>query len=354
MATVEALSRLAKPSDLQQLTAGGAVRADAHPGGLPLLVYARAPTLATDFTACVAWLRENKDLFDRLVAAHGAILFRGFPLKTTDDFQNAIAHYPTGGLTYAGGGAPRKQLATRVFEATHADKDWYLIPHQEMAYLPNYPRLISFFCGKAPWAGGETILLDFRQMEHLLPQRLWDRVKATGVRYVRNFRNAEIPVSEARETVHKAWTVSFDTTDKDVAEQKCRDLGLEYKWEESDGSLTTWVTMRGFTEHPLTGETVWFNHIGAQSLNPRILGPTRWRAIVEERAPGSYLPNTTRYGDGADIDPEDLDEVYRVFDVLAQAIRYQEGDFSLVDNVYTAHGRNPYEGVRDVQVSLLM
>jgi alpha-ketoglutarate-dependent taurine dioxygenase len=330
------------------------VRADAHPSGLPLLVSARDPKLSAEFDVFVQWFQNNKELFDRLVASHGAILFRGFPVKTTADFQKAIAHYPTGGLTYAGGGAPRKQLSERVFEATQAHKEWYLIPHQEMAYLANYPRLISFFCRKAPWAGGETILLDFREMEHLLPRRMWDRVKTGGVRYVRNFRNPEIQVSDARQLVHKAWTVSFETTDKDVAEQKCREIGLNYKWEESDGSLTTWFTTRGFTEHPLTGETVWFNHIGAQSLNRRILGPERWRAIVEERAPGSYLPNTTLYGDGGEIDPDDLEEVYGIFDVLAQAIRYREGDLTLVDNVFTAHGRNPYEGERDVQVALLM
>jgi len=353
MATADTLKRPISGSDIDLLTAGGAVRADAHPGGLPLMVYARDPKLATDQEAFFQWFRGNKELFDRLASIYGALFFRGFPLTTTADFQNAIAHYPTGGLTYAGGGAPRHQLAERVFEATYAPKEWYLIPHQEMAYMANYPRMISFFCQTAPSAGGETLLLDFREMESLVPRRMWDRVKECGVQYVRNFRNPEIKVSPTREVVHKSWTTSFNTNDPDEAVKTAHSINLECKWEPTDGSLTTWYTTRGFTEHPMTGETVWFNHIGAQSLNRRILGPERWHAIVEERAEGSFLPNNTRYGDGGEIDPDDLEEIYRIFEVLGQAIRWREGDFTLVDNIFTAHGRTPYDGVRGVQVALL-
>jgi hypothetical protein len=83
------------------------------------------------------------------------------------------------------------------------------------------------------------------------------------------------------------------------------------------------------------------------------LGPDRWRAIIEDRSAGSYQPNLTTYGDGSPVDDDDLDDLYMTFDGLTQSVRWQDGDLMLVDNLATAHGRNPYEGERDLQVALL-
>ena len=323
-----------------------------HPGGLPLLVQARDPQLAENPDSFVRWFAGRKEIFDRLAAIHGAIRFRGFPLRTTADFQRVIHHYPSGNLTYVAGGAPRSEIAERVFEATQAGKELYLIPHQEMAYLPNFPRMICFFSRKSAWAGGETFLLDFRELEHRLPRRLWDKVKACGVRYERNFRSPDGEVSPLRARHHKSWPAAFGSNDPKVAEAACRAVGLDPVWQ-ADGSLSTYYTAPGFIDHPLTGQNVWFNHIGAQSMSKRILGPERWRAMVEERPPGSFVPNTTLYGDGSEIDQEDLDQLYSIFEALSQALRWQDGDLLLIDNIMTAHGRNPYEGERDLQVALL-
>lgn len=326
------------------------VRIDVHPGGVPAFIYPRDPRLARDRDAFVAWFGEMKGEFDQLAAVHGALLFRGFPLKDTADFQNAVDHYPTNDMTYVGGVAPRGQIAARVFESTRALKEWTLVLHQEMAYLPRFPRMIAFFSKKAAWAGGETILADFRELEARLPKRLWDQVKARGVRYERNFR-APTDIEPWRAILHKTWVDAFSTDDPSSAEEACRSVGLEPVWQD-DGSLSTYYVSPGFIDHPLTGETVWFNHIASQTMNARTLGP-QWdvyRAHYDEHVRQPFRPT---YGDGGAFDPEDLEALYLVLDSLIQAYRWRDGDLLLVDNILTAHGRNPYEGEREVQVALL-
>jgi hypothetical protein len=352
MAVTTVLERPSRPLGLSDLTHDGLVRADVRPGGVPVIVRPLDPKLAQDQATFFKWFEDNKVVFDHVAAIHGAIMFHGFPIRDTAGFQRTIEHYPPGSQAYIGGNVYREQLAERVFEATQAKKEYPLIPHQEMAYLPKSPRMITFFCKKAAWAGGETFLCDFRQMEQRLPRRLWDKVKATGVRYVRNFRSPDSKVSPLRALLHKDWPAAFDSNDPKVAEAACRAVGMEPSWEP-DGSLSSVYTCTGFTDHPITGESVWFNHIGPQSYYKEALGPERWKALVEDNPPGMKRPNNTLYGDGSEIADEDLAGVYQAFDILAQSYRWADGDLLLIDNVMTAHGRNPYEGERDVQVAML-
>jgi alpha-ketoglutarate-dependent taurine dioxygenase len=319
---------------------------NAHPGGVPLFVRPRDTRLAEDMDEFRDWFGARKAVFDRLASVHGALFFRGFPLRQTADFQQVIQPYPTNELTYIAGGTPRGEIAERVFESTQAPKQFSLRLHQEMSYLPRFPRMVAFFCRKSAWAGGETPLADCRQLERRLPRRLWDGVKARGVRYERNYRAPGLADGQ------KTWTTAFETDDAGEAEAVCRSMGLEPVWRD-DGSLSTFFSTPGFTEHPLTGETVWFNQIGPQNLTRRGLGEERWRALVADRAPGSYPRSNATYGDGGEIDEEDLDAVFTAFEDLAITIRWQDGDLMLIDNIMTAHGRNPYEGERDIQVALL-
>lgn len=333
-------------------TSGDTVRVDVRPGGLPAMIRPLDPQLATDLDAFVAWFRDRKELLDELACRHGALLLRGFPLRTTADFAMAIDHYPTDDLTYVGGATQRGQIAPRVYEATASGKEIHLTLHQEMAYLPAFPRMIAFFCRAAPWAGGETIVADFRELSRRVPRPLWDEVAGRGVTYLRNFRvpgDAD-PVVAA---IHKTWPVTFGSDDPAVAEEQCRSVGLEPIWE-ADGSLSTRYTARGLIEHPRTGETVWFNHIASQMMTPasRAFGPL-WSQIEERYPPGRPRPYHMTFGDGTPIDPDAVEELETIYDAIVQSVRYRDGDLLLVDNVMTGHGRHPYEGERDVQVALL-
>src|SRR5689334_2272746 len=103
MASTTVLKRSGQAYGLVDLTRDGRVRADARPGGVPLIVRPNDPQLAQDQEAFFGWFEANKVLFDHLAATHGAILFRGFPLRDTPDFNRAMSHYPPGSRSYIGG-----------------------------------------------------------------------------------------------------------------------------------------------------------------------------------------------------------------------------------------------------------
>src|SRR5262245_58501854 len=90
------LERPARLSELKDLTRDGRVRADVRPGGVPLMVRPADAKLAEDQEAFFDWFKAGKTLFDHLAAVHGAIMFRGFPLRDTPDFNRAMTHYPPG------------------------------------------------------------------------------------------------------------------------------------------------------------------------------------------------------------------------------------------------------------------
>lgn len=328
------------------------VRVDIHPGGVPAIIRARDPRLKNDLEAFVAWFAGHKATFDRLAVAHGALIFRDFPVRGTAAFARAIDHYPANDLTYVGGASQRSQIAGRVMETTNAPPHWPFQMHQEMAYLPRYPRMIAFYCNVAPPAGGETLLADIRLLKARLPARFWDEVKASGVCYARNFR-APGEVDPVMAKMHNTWTKAFQTEDAAEAEAACRGVGLEPVWE-ADGSLTALFTAPGFAEHSLTGETVWFNHIASQTQNLRNMGAERWAAHNHFYGSGERpQPYRTTYADGGEVDPDDVEDLQLTLEAITQALRWEQGDILLIDNVLTAHGRAPFDGPRDIQVALL-
>jgi len=64
------------------------------------------------------------------------------------------------------------------------------------------------------------------------------------------------------------------------------------------------------------------------------------------------LPFTTRFGDGAPIGEDVVELLNRTYDANTVREPWQPGDLLLVDNVRTAHSREPFDGPREVLVAM--
>ena len=62
---------------------------------------------------------------------------------------------------------------------------------------------------------------------------------------------------------------------------------------------------------------------------------------------GHYLDDGTKLSD------EEVDIIMGLYDQIELAWPWQDGDFAILDNLKTAHGRNPFSGPREVMVALL-
>ena len=256
------------------------------------------------------------------------------------------------GLSYAGGATPRAAIKGRVYEASRVSAQMRIMLHQEMAYLPHYPGRLAFFCQRPAESGGATTVGDMRAFTARLPRHLREAVESRGVMHTRNFRAPH--QLDGRETPvfnHRTWQEAFYTDDPAEAEAACRAQDLEFHWLD-DGSLSVVHRAPGFVDHPATGERVWFNHFASQVIHPRWMKDAypAFHAVYGNDLP---RPTDTRYGDGGRIADADFEAIHDLLDAITVDFPWQKGDVLLLDNILTAHGRSPYIGDRDVQVSLL-
>jgi alpha-ketoglutarate-dependent taurine dioxygenase len=331
----------------------GAVLTPYGPGeGLPLFVQPAEAPLRDDAAAARAWFFAQREAIEALLPEAGALVFRGFPLWTTAAFAAWMEAFEAPGFDYTGGAAPREAIAQRVFETTRVPAEQVLGLHQEMAYLPNYPARIAFWCRIPSAAGGETFLADMRRVTRAIDPAFLAEVKRRGVRYTRNFRDRARSLGHPYlDVYHRTWQDAFATTEPEVALAAARGTGLEAEWL-ADGSLSTIYRAPGIVRHPLSGEPVWFNQIATQRLGPRTEGE-KWPLYAVHYAGGAPLSHHAAFGDGEEFSETWMASLYAALDAARIAFPWSAGDVLLIDNHLTAHGRNAFTGLRDVQVALL-
>jgi alpha-ketoglutarate-dependent taurine dioxygenase len=318
-------------------------------GPIPLFVEPRSAALCTSPTAVARWVRQRNAPLEATVAKHGAVVLRGFPIHDTHSFSTLFAHYPTDPFGYSGGVSPRAKVEGNVFEATRMPPPIKIELHQEMAYLPSFPRLLAFYCHKPAETGGETIIADMRRFGAAIPEKLMRQIREKGLFYTRNFRSPA-SISPILIHYHRDWQSAFYASDREQAEAACRRLGIEPRWEP-DGSLTVLHRASGFASHPLTGEEVWCNQLVTLNFNRRVLG-AYWKLIAAHYR-GKPRVHDVLFGDGTPIPEDWVLSLYDLIDPMTVAFPWQAGDVMVVDNYYTAHGRNPYTGERNMQVVLM-
>ncbi len=234
--------------------------------GLPIFVTPRIRELSEDPDAAVAWVREQQEALDSLLLTAGAVVLRDFAFRDTADFGRAIDHYPTVKTGYTAGSTPRSTIEGKVMEATRVPADLKIPLHQEMTYLPHHPAKLAFFCNEPPATGGFTTVGNARRMLGLVPSELREGVERRGVRYIRNFRSPDFEIDDPHfRANHRSWIEAFGTDDRGQIEEDCRSMGLESDWLP-DGSLSVIHNARGLIDHPVTGETIWFNQMHMQRL----------------------------------------------------------------------------------------
>ena len=93
------------------------------------------------------WIAENAGQIERQAAAHGAVLLRGLPLATPEDFDAAVSAFGLPNFTYEDSlsNAVRKVYSPRVFSANEAPPETTIFLHHEMAQTPVYPSKLFFF-----------------------------------------------------------------------------------------------------------------------------------------------------------------------------------------------------------------
>lgn len=117
-----------------------------------------APDAALNLESACNWVREHKSVIESQLERSGTVLFRGFPIKTAEDFDAFCEAFDYPSFTYQESlsNAVRINFTPRVFTANEAPKDVEIYLHHEMAQTPISPDKLFFFCASAAEVGGAS------------------------------------------------------------------------------------------------------------------------------------------------------------------------------------------------------
>jgi len=306
-----------------------------HQPALPLLIQPVAEGIDL-----LAWASNNRQLLEQYLLKHGGILFRNFALRGTGssasvaDFEEFITRVSEKPLEYSERSSPRSQVSGNIYTSTDYPAKQSIFLHNENSYRKNWPLHIFFFCQQPAQQGGETPIADTRKIYEQIDPAIRERFRQKQVLYVRNFGDG----------IGLSWETVFQTTDKKVVEQYCRQSGIEWEWR-SRNRLRTRAVRPAIINHPTSGEPLWFNHLTffhVTTLEPKIRNALL-AAFKEED-----LPTNTYYGDGTPIEDAVLEELRQAYASETVVFPWQQGDILMLDNMLAAHGRRPFVGPRQI------
>ncbi len=293
---------------------------------------------AVDGLDPLRWGSHEKATIEKLVQGHGAVLFRGFPISSAEEFHSFVSAISGEPLTYTERSSPRHAVGENIYTSTDHPQDQEIFPHNEHSYKQIFPLRLSFYCHRQPDSGGATPLTDCRKIYSRIRPEIRQRLEEKGYMYVRNFsRECGLP-----------WETVFQTSDRAEVEDYCKKMDILFEWVEGS-RLRTRQIRKVAARHPRNSEPVWFNHL-------TFFHVTTLEAATRDALLGQFaeedLPNQTFYGDGSPLEPEVLEHLRSLYREETVRFEWQKGDVLLLDNMLVSHARDAFTGPRRVMVAM--
>jgi alpha-ketoglutarate-dependent taurine dioxygenase len=283
------------------------------------------------------WLHDNREFIGEKLLQNGAILFREFNITTAPEFER-LGLAICSELFNENGEHPRETVSGKVYTPVFYPGDRKLLWHNENTFNHRWPMKIMFGCRQPAQQGGETPIVDSRKVFQLINSKIRETFIEKQVMYVRNYGDG----------LGLDWQTVFQTQNQAEVEKKCQENGIKFEWK-SENRLRTLSIRPAVIKHPQTGELSWFNQ--AQHWHPACLDAATRESLFASFQPED-LPRNCYYGDGTPIEDSVMEEICGVYQQLEVSFPWQTGDVLLLDNILTAHARNPFVGERKLFVAM--
>jgi len=325
----------------------------------PLVIDA---TAASSIDALLRHCERNRTELRQQLNLHGALLFRGFDVWTTQHFQDVLGSLgiDPSPFPYAGN-TLRPATGPEVFDVTSAPAWTSIFAHNEMFYWFRQPRFISFFCERSDGIEGETPVVDCRKVWKDLPSPIRDVLTEARLYVVSRYASADSgsrnPFSLGTQLAN-TWQAVGSTLDRGDFEAS---MAGEVTWARNE-SVKVKVENALVVAHPETGDlcfrglavdpllsTVVFN----RKILDRLSASARLKCAVVNRALSLISRFQTQVGVvGGSLTRAQVFEMYEVVWRHTSFFRWRAGDVLVVDNVSMGHGRLNVDGERTLHVSI--
>lgn len=308
-----------------------------HGQPFPLVLECRAPGVSLADAA--GWLAARRGEWLRQASEHGAVLFRGFPVQTAEDFDSFVAAFGLPNFPYyeSLSNAVRVNRTPRVFTANEAPPSVSIYLHHEMAQTPIYPSHLFFFCEQPAAEGGATPLCR--------SDVLWERLAAACPDFAQDCETKGLHYShvmpaadDAQSGMGRSWRSTLRATTRDDAERRLTELGYSWEWLPDGGVRATTPVLPAVRTLP-DGRKTFFNQLLAASQG--------WKDSRNEPS------KAITFGDGTPLDRDAARTAAALGEELSFDTPWQKGDVALLDNFVVMHGRRTFAGTRKVLASLI-
>ena len=290
----------------------------------------------------IKFIEENQHEIQTKIHETGGIILRNFGIRSVSEFSNLAKIISPNLLDYINRSTPRTKIGGKIYTATEYPPHKHIPFHNENSYTLAWPEKLMFFCVIVAQTGGETPVADSREVFKKIDKNLVKKFNDKEVLYTRNY-TAGIDLS---------WQEVFQTTEKKEVDAYCDKNSIQYVWHDPDPDgleLTTKQICQATLKHPVTLEEVWFNQ--AHLFHVSSLDKTEKDALLSVIKQDRF-PRNARYGDGSDIQTDEVKAILDAYDSEKIIFPWQKGDVMILDNLLMAHSRQPFTGERKIVVAM--
>lgn len=285
----------------------------------------------------IQWSVSNIEMIRKALLKTGAVLLRGFRLGSPQKFEDLIRKTMGPPIHYTYASTPRTKVMSNIYTSTEYPAHRSIPLHNEMAYTRHWPKHLFFYCHTPAASGGQTPIADSRRVYKAIPKSIREAFTRHGLRYVRNYDGY----------LDLSWQKAFGAQTKEEVETRCQQMGIQMEWV-TPNHLRTSENCPAVVEHPVTGDSVWFNQ--AHLFHISGMEPDIRELLMDSGE--ENLPRNVYFGNGDPIPDDMLDDVRQILDEEQIIFDWRQSDVLLVDNLLMAHGRTPFEGARKILVGM--
>ncbi len=267
----------------------------------------------------------------------GAVLVRGFRPLDVAEFGDAANALIERVVTDNGEHEPVDPSGV-VQTPVEFSAERKLLWHNENSFNSRWPLTLVFSPVVVATTGGRTPVTDSRRLLEVLDPAIVSRFSRLGVTYVRRYGQG----------IGLSWQRVLGVETRDAADRQAAADGVDLAWG-ADNTLTTRAVRPAVVEHPLTGQRAFFAQ--PAHWHPACLDEDTRETLVEVFGEDD-LPRDCRFGDGTEIPASMMHELLEAYASIEQSFDWQAGDILAIDNVLTAHARDPFTGPRRLLVAM--